>query len=83
MEDIPFANRKIGSGAPPVRTEKGWLTTFHGVDYDENREKNGWEDSWKKRYTIGLILLELENPAKVIKVGKTPLMIPSAPYEVE
>jgi predicted GH43/DUF377 family glycosyl hydrolase len=23
---------KLGAGAPPVRTEKGWLTLFHGVE---------------------------------------------------
>jgi beta-1,4-mannooligosaccharide/beta-1,4-mannosyl-N-acetylglucosamine phosphorylase len=31
-ESIPFANSKMGPGAPPVRTDKGWLTTFHAVE---------------------------------------------------
>lgn len=26
VEQVPFANDKIGSAAPPVRTDKGWLT---------------------------------------------------------
>ena len=81
VEDVPYANRKIGPGAPPILTPKGWLTTFHAVDYDESRGKRGWEASWKKRYTIGLMLLDLENPARVIGLAKTPLMAPEADYE--
>jgi beta-1,4-mannooligosaccharide/beta-1,4-mannosyl-N-acetylglucosamine phosphorylase len=83
VEDVPFSNRKIGPGAPPIKTSKGWLTTFHAVDYDESRGKNGWEASWKKRYTIGLMLLDLDNPAIVRAVAKTPLMAPEASYEID
>jgi beta-1,4-mannooligosaccharide/beta-1,4-mannosyl-N-acetylglucosamine phosphorylase len=83
VEDVPFSNRKIGPGAPPIRTERGWLTTFHAVDFDERRGKHGWEASWKKRYTIGLMLLDPDNPAKVIAKADTPLMVPEAPYETD
>ena len=34
VEDVPFANDKIGPGAPPIKTEKGWLTLFHAVQRD-------------------------------------------------
>ena len=81
VEDVPFANDKIGPGAPPVRTEKGWLTLFHAVDRDPARGKNGWEDAWQKRYTAGIMLLDLENPERVIGMSKLPLMAPEAPYE--
>lgn len=64
VEDVPFANDKIGPAAPPIKTEQGWLTTFHAVDIDPERGKNGWEPSWQKRYTAGLILLDLDNPKK-------------------
>jgi beta-1,4-mannooligosaccharide/beta-1,4-mannosyl-N-acetylglucosamine phosphorylase len=53
VEHVPFSNDKVGPAAPPIRTEKGWLTLFHAVDRDESRGKNGWEDSWKKRYCAG------------------------------
>jgi len=82
-EHVPFANAKIGPGAPPVKTEKGWLTTFHAVDIDPNRGKNGWEAAWKKRYCIGLMLLDLEDPRKVVGMYKEPLMAPEAPYETD
>src|SRR5690606_32464015 len=66
VEQVPFANDKLGPAAPPVRTPQGWLTTFHAVDRDESRGKNGWEKAWKKRYTAGIMLLDLEEPWKVI-----------------
>ena len=83
VEDVPFANNKIGPGAPPVRTEKGWLVAFHSVDEDPSRGKDGWEENWKRRYTAGIMLLDLDDPTKVIGVYKEPLMAPEAPYEVE
>jgi beta-1,4-mannooligosaccharide/beta-1,4-mannosyl-N-acetylglucosamine phosphorylase len=83
VEDIPYANTKLGPAAPPVKTPHGWLTTFHAVDTDPQRGKNGWEETWKKRYTAGIMLLDLENPRRVIGVYKEPLIAPEASYEVE
>jgi beta-1,4-mannooligosaccharide/beta-1,4-mannosyl-N-acetylglucosamine phosphorylase len=82
VEHFPFANDKIGPGPPPVRTEKGWLTVIHTVDRDDSRGKNGWEEKWPKRYCAGIMLLDLEDPARVIGYSKAPLMVPEAPYEV-
>ena len=81
VEDLPYANNKIGPGAPPVRTTRGWLTTIHGVDLDPSRGKNGWEDSWQKRYCAGIMLLDLEEPWKVVGMSKEPLLAPEASYE--
>ncbi|MGC9348662.1 MAG: glycoside hydrolase family 130 protein [Anaerolineae bacterium] len=83
VEDVPYANRKIGPAAPPVKTDRGWLTTFHAVDFDPKRGKNGWEPTWQKRYTAGLMLLDLEAPTKIIGFYEEPLMAPEAPYETE
>ncbi|HUT33428.1 MAG TPA: glycoside hydrolase family 130 protein [Planctomycetota bacterium] len=82
-EQVPFANAKIGPAAPPIKTPKGWLTTFHAVDIDPTRGKNGWEPTWKKRYTAGLMLLDLADPRKVVGLCKQPLLAPEAPYEVD
>ncbi len=81
VEDVPFANDKIGPAAPPIKTSEGWLTTFHAVDLDPSRGKNGWEDVWKKRYTAGLMLLDLEDPSKIIGIYKEPLIAPETKYE--
>ncbi len=81
VEDVPFANDKIGPAAPPVKTDKGWLTTFHAVDIDKSRGKNGWEERWQKRYTAGIMLLDSENPSKVIGIYKEPLIVADRAFE--
>lgn len=81
VEDVPFANRKIGPAAPPVKTPRGWLTLFHAVDYDDLRGKRGWEATWKKRYTMGIMLLALDDPRRRIGLCRTPLLVPETPYE--
>ncbi len=83
VEDVPFSNGKIGPGAPPIKTEKGWLALFHATDVDFSRGKNGWEERWQKRYTIGVMLLDLANPRKLIGLSRQPLMVPEMFYEVE
>lgn len=82
-EHVPYCNDKIGPAAPPIKTEKGWLTLFHSVDIDETRGKNGWEDVWQKRYVIGIMLLDLNDPSKVIGMSKSPLMVPEVDIELK
>lgn len=82
VENIPFANDKVGPAAPPIKTKAGWLMTFHAVDIDATRGKNGWEDSWKKRYCAGIMLLDLNDPTKIIGMSKEPLITPEAEYEI-
>ncbi len=60
---------KLGSGAPPIKTPNGWLFIYHAV-------------SREFHYQLGLALIDLENPEKVIWRGKEPLLKPEAPYEV-
>ena len=84
-EEVPFANRKIGPAAPPVKTEKGWLTLFHAVDVEPGRVFDSWNGKWPKRYTTGIMLLDLNDPAKVIGMANEPLLVPESqyPYEVQ
>ncbi|WP_052465354.1 glycoside hydrolase family 130 protein [Thermotoga profunda] len=81
VEDVLFANIKIGPGAPPIKTDSGWLVIFHAVDIDSSRGKNGWEEKWTKRYTAGVMLLDLKNPTKVLGLCKEPLIVPEEKYE--
>ncbi len=83
MEDVPFANNKIGPGAPPIKTEKGWLTTFHAVEKDPTRGKNGWEPKWDMTYSIGIMLLDLKDPSKVIGLYDKPLIYPENYWEAQ
>lgn len=62
--------RKVGGGAPMLKTAKGWLQIYHGVDKDQ-------------RYCLGAMLLDLDDPTKTIARMPDPLMQPLAPYERE
>ena len=81
-EDVPWANRKIGAGAPPIRTDKGWLLIFHAVDGDPERAVSviGGR-TWWKRYTCGAALFDGDDPTKLVAITKSPLIAAEAPYE--
>lgn len=60
---------RVGAGAAPIKTEKGWLEIYHGAN-----ENN--------RYALGAILLDLDDPTKVLARSIEPLFEPTAPYEL-
>ena len=81
-EDVPFATVKIGAGAPPIRTDRGWLLIFHAVDNDSVNQvtfPDGRE--WDLRYSAGAALFSLESPTELIAITKKPLLVAEAPYE--
>jgi len=61
---------KIGAGAPPIKTEGGWLLFYHGVDED-------------MVYRLGVALLDLKNPSIVLKRQEEPILEPEKYYELE
>ena len=81
-EQVPFTNSKIGPGAPPIKTREGWLCTFHSV---QNMDVNlyAWERSWRKSYYGGLMLLDLNDPSKIIAMAEKPLLMPDSDYELD
>lgn len=79
-ENVPFCNCKIGPAAPPLKTSKGWLTTFHAVETVEE-ELYSWHPNWHKVYYAGIMLLDLEDPTKIIGISKEPLLVPEKDYE--
>jgi len=81
-EEVPYSNCKIGPAAPPIRTERGWLCTIHAVE-KVDEELPAWHDGWKKIYHGGLILLDLDDPTKVIGIAREPLLRPELPHELE
>jgi len=83
-EQLPYCNSKIGPGAPPVKTERGWLAIIHTVWKDASKPLHGWElGPWTKQYAAAVALLDLENPAKVIGFSREPVLVPTASYEIE
>jgi len=64
------ANR-IGLCAPPMYTEKGWLILYHGVRTTASGSI----------YRLGLALLDLENPTKLIRRTDEWIFGPKTSYE--
>ncbi len=60
---------KIGGGAQMIETDHGWLQIYHGVDADQ-------------RYSLGALLLDLDDPRIVRARLSEPLAEPVEPYEV-
>ncbi|MGP4074829.1 BtaManbiosPhlase [Halobacillus sp. K22] len=60
---------RIGGGAIPFKTEKGWLEIYHAADTED-------------RYCLGAVLLDLDNPSKVLSKTDEPILAPEADYEV-
>ena len=81
--DIPFCNLKMGPAAPPIRTDAGWLVLFHATDVDPARPVFGEKPGWRKRYTAGVMLLDLEDPTRVLSIGQKPVLVPETEYEME
>ena len=61
---------RIGAGCSPIPTDEGWLMIYHGADA-------------ANRYCLGAMLLDADDPSKVIARSEEPLMEPSEPYELE
>ena len=78
-DEFDWCNDKIGPGAPPVKTPQGWLTTLHIVDKDTSRTW-GWSGNWPKRYVIGLMLLDLDTPHRIVGLCREPVLVPEEKY---
>jgi predicted GH43/DUF377 family glycosyl hydrolase len=62
---------RIGIGPPPLRTEHGWLLVYHGVKQTVGGDL----------YRVGLALLDLDEPTRVLRRLPTWILAPLAPYE--
>lgn len=65
-----WATTKIGP-TPPIKTAEGWLVIIHGV----SRSSAG------HRYSIGAMLLDLEDPTRIIGLTHSAILSPAESYE--
>ncbi len=65
-----WENGRIGSGAPPIYTDRGWLHIYHGADAEN-------------RYCLGAMLTDLTEPGKIIAKSRRPVLEPVEAYERE
>jgi len=66
-----WSGGKVGAGAPPIRTDEGWLIIYHGA----RRTAQGHV------YCAGAALLDLERPWEVRARPSEYLLAPETPYE--
>jgi beta-1,2-mannobiose phosphorylase / 1,2-beta-oligomannan phosphorylase len=67
---FPWEAYKLGINTPPIRTPYGWFTLYHAVGPD-------------KYYRLGALLLDLNDPSRVLHRTPDWLMQPEAEYEIE
>ncbi len=63
---------KIGPGAPPIKTSKGWLNIYHGV----------FPTMDGSVYRLGVALHELSDPSNIIAVADEWILQPEEEYEI-
>lgn len=71
---------KIGGSAPPIRTDEGWLTLYHSVEYPAAGDAS-WNSDFKFCYRVSVMLLDLEQPWKVIARSSEYIMEPETNFE--
>jgi beta-1,4-mannooligosaccharide/beta-1,4-mannosyl-N-acetylglucosamine phosphorylase len=74
MSGRPHAwDELIGSGPPPVLTSEGWLHVYHGV---------ATHFASSNIYQAGVVLLDRDDPSRVIGRGRQNILEPREPYEL-
>ena len=71
-----WASLKIGAGCPPLRTKRGWLEIYHGVQRRSPSDRVG-------RYCGGGALFDLDDPAKLLGISPQPFLVPVEDFERE
>lgn len=59
---------KIGVGPPPIKTDRGWLVIYHGVDT-------------RRVYRVGAVLLDLDEPTKILARTREAILQPEMEFE--
>lgn len=65
-------SRKVGAGAPPIKTKDSWLLIYNSVGEND-----------PGHYKIGAMLLDLKDPTRVLYRSKEPILEPEVWYENE
>jgi beta-1,2-mannobiose phosphorylase / 1,2-beta-oligomannan phosphorylase len=78
MATIPgtWEGERIGAGPPPVRIRQGWLLLYHGNEYLQHAGN-------QRLYSMGLAVLDADDPSRVLYRHPDPIMRPEADYEVK
>ena len=72
--ELGWERVKVGAGTPPIRTAEGWLVFYHGV------EGTG-DDDPERRYHAGVLLLDVDDPGKILYRSPRPVLSPESDEE--
>ncbi len=78
ISEQPWEELKIGGGTPPIATPHGWLMIYHGV---AGEILEGVDHQMKVRYSAGALILDTNDPRKVVYRSPEPLLEPEAAEE--
>jgi predicted GH43/DUF377 family glycosyl hydrolase len=67
---------RVGAGAPPIAAPEGWLEVYHGNRLPQVVGEVG-------EYCGGAMLLAREEPRRVLKAGREPILQPEREFERE
>lgn len=70
---------KIGAGPPPIRVPEGWLLLHHGVSGEIT---DPWSAHNDVCYAAGAMVLDADDPSRVVARTATPLLAPETPDEL-
>ena len=77
--EYTWEDGKIGGATPPIKTDDGWLTLYHAVQ--KRPSKSNWHQDFRFCYRTGVMLLDIDNPAKVLARASYPIMEPETSFE--
>jgi len=69
-----WESNRVGAGTQPVLLEEGWLELYHGSRQAERAGEVG-------AYSVGALLLDRDNPARILRRSHEPIMQPTADFE--
>lgn len=67
-DEESWDNGRIGGGAVPFLTDRGWIKIYHAADKND-------------RYCLGAFLLDSKDPSKVLSKTEKPILEPETDYE--
>ncbi|GAA2019825.1 hypothetical protein WDZ16_13960 [Pseudokineococcus marinus] len=77
--EAAYEESKIGAGPAPLRVPEGWLVLHHGVS---GVTVKGFELAHGARYVAGAVLLDAEDPRRVLARTPEPLLVPETQEEL-
>jgi len=77
--EMEYETAKIGAGPSPIRVPEGWLLLHHGVS---GATPKGFELAHGSRYSAGAILLDADDPRRVLSRTAEPLLAPETTEEL-